>query len=732
MESKTLLEKYQEFIGKDVTANDIPQDLTSLIENSELEKFIKANQLPPTTIKHLIVTTEHSGYRVTGGIGSYVKECDHLYGDDVGILVIDSNRDINMEMINANRWLAAQSFLTHDRIDVIDSANFDTLGDLVFEVLENLLRFYPGIESIESQEMLLHRTIEAKKLGYINTDIKLITTCHGSSFHLAKAKRDVLEAENIHVAYREKFTIEESDVTIFPTRFLLESYRDSGLKNLDDASRVIKRLPFDYERIPLGSELHQYKRLIYIGKTSTIKGFNLFLETLLKLHDECPEICQQIEEVLVIATSTNIVERYLQELYRQVSERFNIRMVSLDREELLQSLSVYSADSLALITYKGDNHPLTVLEFMAIGHDFLAARAGGTPELIPDQFKKDFLVEANEEAFIHAVKAAFSNTAQRIEKIKALSRYYRKQQDEINNEYSIGHLRNLTPRIAQKAKTAKPNITVLVIDTGSRKLLNNTLKSIESQSLKPATVRVCKYDELDPSEEFGNQLVMRLYAGDTLSAKALEEMSRLLLADDSTGAALAYELVPTYLGAEFKGYTEFHPFAPELGSVFLQEKYGRRFVGLFKGETYRNNDFTDWQKCIDIASQRLQVRIVPRLHLRLTELPEYVSQDILKKTSNLVHSFSALPVFDAYILHSELKRFDDLYWGSKLTNHLEDIYIRRDDPSILHGSTPALAKTVDIYRNKTPKIVRKGISFTTRNTYKALRKVKRKIKRNKA
>jgi hypothetical protein len=191
---------------------------------------------------------------------------------------------------------------------------------------------------------------------------------------------------------------------------------------------------------------------------------------------------------------------------------------------------------------------------------------------------------------------------------------------------------------------------------------------------------------------------------------------------------LAYEQVPTYLGEDLKGTLEFHPFPPEVGSVFLQEKYKRRFIALFKGDNYIEDNFTDWEKCIKLACQRFNVRIVPLLLAGLVELEGWSTEEFLTNSSRMVHSFTALPTFDAYILYTQLKRFDDIYWGTRLFNHLEDIFIRRDDPTILHGSSPALSKAIYLYRNRTPKFVRISISRSGHLTYRILRRLKKTLR----
>ncbi len=445
--------------------------------------FLSKHKLPAYDIKHLIVTTEHSDYRVTGGIGSYVKECETLYGGNAGICMIDTGTKPNYEYMQGRHWLYPQRFMSHDRVESILYANFDTLGDLAAEVIESITVLYPELETIESQEMLLNRAIEAKKLGFIPGTIKLITVCHGSSFHLAKAKRAVLEAENIHVAYREKFTLEESDCVIFPTNFLRESYRDSGVKNLDDPSRVIKRLPFDTSRLPRGDGgAKKFKRLVYIGKTSTIKGFDLFLESVLALKEQEPKTAQEVEEIVIMATSTAIEEPYLRELFLKVEATFSTKMVSLQREDLLRTLVEYSSDSLALVTYRGDNHPLAVLELMAVGHDFIAANAAGTPELIQSKYKKHSLAEPDPVSFVAKIKGALEDSVSRKKITQNVAADYLLQQKSINESYNNEYLHNL-PKLLLKTITVPTNIDAYIIKDGkAAKQVRKTKSSLQRQT----------------------------------------------------------------------------------------------------------------------------------------------------------------------------------------------------------------------------------------------------------
>ena len=692
--------------------------LTLSCSQSTYNTFLNDINFPDAKFGHLIATTEHSSYRVTGGIGSYVKECNNLYGDAAAILIIDNNKTLDLEKIKQNKWIAPQQLLGPDRVAEIMAANFDTIGDLVQETLECLTALYPQIESIEAQEMLLNRTIDAKRMGMIPQEIRLITTCHGSSFHLAKAKRTVLDAENIHVAYREKYTLEHSDTVVLPTEFLRHSYIESGVGGLYGVSRVKKRLPFDVSRLPRGEKVRSYRRLLYIGKTSTIKGFDLFLRTLLELYKEHPEITSQIEEVVVMATSTDIAEPYLRVMFADVEKVYNIKVISLDREVLLRTLAEYSSETLALVTYRGDNHPLAVLELMAIGHDFIAASAAGTPELILPGFEKHNLAAPDEVSFARAVHTALQSPLKRGVEVAKLRNEYLAQQEEINESYSIEAIRQL-PRmdIEEKKASNAEKVRVYIVGDEQSADYKRTLDAVKGQTYQHLSFgRLTNHD---------GSLIMRLYAGDILVPDAIETMVRMYNLRDSIGAVLADETVMSFEGdGSKKGFEEFHPYAPQLGSAFLQEKYSRRIVALLE-YTDLSDTYTDWQKCINIACLGKEVAVVPRKLMRLADAANYFINSPLELSSKFAHSFTALPVFDAGVLYSELHRFDQIYWGLNPLNHLNDYFVRREEVTLRAEVSPKIVRIVGAYHRFTPSLVRKAASILAEGVFRSMSETKR-------
>lgn len=689
---------------------------TVFCEENYYNDFLKEANLPNYDFSYLIVTTEHSDYRITGGIGSYVKECQKLYGAASAALIIDNNTDIDTEKIKDNRWFSAQQLIGKNRFKQLDNSNFDMISAIVYECIAQIIFYYPRITTIESQEALLDRAIQAKQSLLIPKSINLVTTCHGASFHLARAKNDMLELEQIHVAYREKRTIEDSDVTVFPTNFLKESYKKVGVEGLDGNNKIIKRLPFDLSRLPQGKSLVDYRRIIYVGKTTSIKGFDIFLNTLINLAAEHPEVAQKIEAVTCIVTSTGIIEKPIARLYTKAQALFNIEIISLNREDLLHFLAESAEDSIALVTYPGDNHPTVILELMAIGHDFLALNCGGTPELIPKNNEQEYIVHNNHDDIIQAVARCFANPKKRSILINQLSVDYKKQQMFINKEYSVTYFNRFNS--GNNIYIDNPKVQIIVAGSAESKEYQKTIESIKHQTYNNIIISNAAKQNAD--------YCMRLKEGDILD----EECIALLAAATQIGdvsAVMCNQTVPVYENYKYKATEEFDPVPPQLGSIFLQEKYKRRVVALFKASDIPdfNALHNDWELVIALSSRNKRINIVPENLITVRRIDSDISWDHQSIQDSMASLLTQISKFDTYILYAQLKRLDDLYFGSKLYNHLEDMYIRRDDPSIMHGVTPNTVKMVGAYRRYMPKPAHKLIMGSAKTIHKVGRKIKR-------
>lgn len=701
--------KINEGFGFTVSSND-----------KHYNDFLNKHSMPKNIIEHLMVTTEHSDYRITGGIGSYVKECEKLYGQSSSVLIIDSNNDLDEEKINSKFWFCAQNLIGSQRVDIIDKSNYDMLSGVVYESVRQLLFYYPRIKTIEAQEILLDRTINAKQAGLIPKEVTLVTTCHGASFHLAKAKKDILELEQIHVAYREKRTIEDSDVTIFPTKFLKNSYAKIGIKKLDEKNKIIKRLPFDISRLPIGSGPEEYRQIVYIGKTSSIKGFDIFLETIIEFANINKDLAENIEVITAIVTSTDITEKPIIKLLEEARKLYTINLVSMQREDLLAYLATNSKDSLALVTYPGDNHPTVILELLAIGHDFLALNCGGTPELIPDRYEHQYIVENNTNEVCKKIENVFRQPGNRQKIIQKARNDYLAEQKKINSIYITSHFETIN---SNNNETKTKNHSEVFIDIIGNKQSIEYEKTISSINSQITDLKIHINEKLITSP---NNYFMRLLAGDVLDADGVEMLVSSISGKDEYGAVMANEIVSKYENYRLKNVSEFNPVQPQLGSVFLQEKYKRRVVGLFKSTTLSDDisELSDWELAIFVTSSGKKVAILPEFIFELQRRDDDVEWDHQNALETMSRVLFGLEQFDTYILFSQLKRLDDLYFGSRLYNHLAEMYVLRDDPSIIYGATPNMVKAIGAYRRYTPKPIHKAAVYSVKKIHKAGKTIK--------
>jgi glycosyltransferase involved in cell wall biosynthesis len=380
-------------------------------------------------INHLLVSTENPDYRVTGGLGTYVKEVLDLNLKS-GMLLVDLLGEYNSEIISREGWFDLKSILGLEDLNKLIRADHGRFELAIAKALEILLKNNPSIKSIEFFEPGAYHAIIYKILGKIDRQIKIITTCHGSSLHLAKAESRFIHAEHVSIAYREKFVLENSDIVNYPTEFLRESYRSYGI-DVDATRNNLKRLPINTEKLLGGSELIAYEKLVYIGKANKIKGFDLFLESILRLVG-ITSIRYVIE---CYVTDVEVRDEYIRRLLSDVALRCDISLVSFSRHDFLSKLKINSSKSLAIISYTGDNHPNVVLELMAAGHDFIAVNKGGTPELIPNKYKDDYICCAEPNAVAEKIIKCFYDVKARSEKIKILSSDYLDEQAAINLTY---------------------------------------------------------------------------------------------------------------------------------------------------------------------------------------------------------------------------------------------------------------------------------------------------------
>lgn len=674
-------------------------------------EFLKSNNMPEQELQYLFVTTEHPDYRITGGIGSYIKEASGYYGKKAGILVVDDNLNYDDSMVIKNGWFSLQNILGVEGFDYYQRNDHGATGDAITEAILSILVFYDltAIEGSDYGGMTLFRQIQAKKSGILPANINLVTVCHGSSLYTANGAGGVVAPHALPLFFREAYSIIESDYTVFLTRFMEDLYSTHGIYA---NSPLYERLPFNYEVIPFeNNNFSSCKNVIYIGKPTKTKGFDVFLKSVLRLK----EIYSKPLNIKCYTTFTEIPEPDVRVLYDQVRAEYNVELISLKREDLLKELSVRSSDSIGVVSYPADNHPNVILELTATGMDFIATNTGGIPELVGEEYAGDFLVENNPTVLAEKINQVVHGRKKRQGLVVEHRKDFLKKQVRINNDYKTGRLINLEQKSNKNEIVIEDSVDVIIpCYNTDLKQLREALNSVQNQSVLPnktyiindgstakdylvSLKRIAKdfksiHAEVIDKKNGGladarnaglkkseANFVVTLDSDDIVSNYYIEYLLKALkLNPDSIGAT-------PYL-SDFKDKVanpqefnvdayEYHPTGNFVSMSFLPSNFFGSAAGMFRRERllkltggWDNTDksmWEDWALYTKLKCLGEQIEIVPQnlyfYRVRSDSMVRTYSKD--DGVKRLLRNYDAMPTLDAYVLYAQHKYIDDIQNG---------------------------------------------------------------------
>ena len=156
------------------------------------------------------------------------------------------------------------------------------------------------------------------------------------------------------------------------------------------------------------------KYITFIGRLSYIKGFDLFLKIIEKIHKNNQNI-----KFLVVGEGS--LYRMLQDFKKQIPIKHYHRVPHERMKE------IYNQSKILLNTSRYEGMSTTILEAMACGVYIIASKVGGTPEIVKDE-KYGYLFEINklDLASDHCLKIYKNQNM--LDKFSKLSRDYVKKQ----------------------------------------------------------------------------------------------------------------------------------------------------------------------------------------------------------------------------------------------------------------------------------------------------------------
>jgi glycosyltransferase involved in cell wall biosynthesis/GT2 family glycosyltransferase len=371
----------------DLTAN-VPQNnfdefnrsalLVLSCDNVSQAAFYKSSNLSPAS-RRLIITQEHASLSKSGGIGTYVSQIEQVF-DVKPLLLFTGNygfEDKSTEYLEDNQWFHTSHFSSDSVVDISDQVDYEG----VLSAVEHLIFLYDEIRIVEYPDYigLGYRVAQAGKANILPPEISTFCYCHGNTFYLDHAKGQLSSTRDLTIDVKERIGIELSSIVAFPSRFLEDLYTNKlGLKI---EKSIILPYPISLNSISVKSiDYRQVDTIIFYGRPTPQKGFDLFLESINILDTKHPALMKKIKKIVLAGISPN-------DLPIEFKRDSRIEAQSGNQIWAKSLLKKFAANGIVVLPYRGDNRPLSIYEAVEAGIRFTSVNAGGIPEMIPEELQ---------------------------------------------------------------------------------------------------------------------------------------------------------------------------------------------------------------------------------------------------------------------------------------------------------------------------------------------------------
>ena len=219
-----------------------------------------------------------------------------------------------------------------------------------------------------------------KRLGAASMPI-CVTVLHGSLDWMLHDRAKALTSDHLFNVFADN-TAPGTAIVDFPyahSSLIRSIIKDGNCRT----SQKILGLPI----IPLAQSsaarrAEELKRLLYFGRFRPIKGFDLFVDSLLELCRETPEILAQLDEVVLLGHEAipGAADRVRDKLLPTGLSVVHIG--NFDSQQAQNYLAAHVADALVVVPSAFENLPYAVLEASLItGLNLICPNSGGTPEI---------------------------------------------------------------------------------------------------------------------------------------------------------------------------------------------------------------------------------------------------------------------------------------------------------------------------------------------------------------
>jgi O-antigen biosynthesis protein len=325
------------------------------------------------------------------------------------------------------------------------------------------------------------RAVQSKAAGDALLDVRLVVKLHGSTRWRRQANLEQRSApRDLKLEFCERYAFERADIQLSSSRYMLDFARKIDWKIRDDAA---VSSPYPDPEPKCAVEPAEVRELVFFGRLERCKGLHLFLDALDCVPADMP--------VLFLGEDTLIGGQRASELIAgRLGDRPHRIETGLDREGVMAELC--SGDRLAVIPSLCETFGLRVADCVVNGIPFLAARAGGIPEVVdhPDG-RERWLFEPSAEGLRDALDRRLS--APVAEEIELRAEAAAASEPELWNERAEAVYRGLVNRSARPpvARASEPaTVTAAVAHYNHDRFLPRALASLAAQTRPPDEVIV--------------------------------------------------------------------------------------------------------------------------------------------------------------------------------------------------------------------------------------------------
>jgi glycosyltransferase involved in cell wall biosynthesis len=321
------------------------------------------------------------------------------------------------------------------------------------------------------------RSIQAKASGDKRLDVPLAVKLHSTTQWQREGNLEHRSSpRELKMEFCERYAFERADVQLSPSNYMLDYTRQVEWAVRDDA---VVAYPYPDPESEGAAQVPEVRELVFFGRLERRKGLHLFLDALDSVDPEMP--------VLFLGKDTPAAggSPAAELIAERLDDRPHRIETELDREGALAELC--RGDRLAVIPSLSETFGFTVAECVANRIPFLAARAGGIPEVVDHLVGRErWLFEPRVDALREALSRRLS--AAGAEEIELRDEVAAACDPDVWNDRVEKSYRELSERPARRpsARASRPaTVTVAVAHYNHDRFLPGALASLATQS-RPA------------------------------------------------------------------------------------------------------------------------------------------------------------------------------------------------------------------------------------------------------